>query len=93
MQSPTKTHLPLSRSTRIIDCSKVAHDVLGRDRLSRSALAADDDGLIALILRHAAVGVFGDGEEMRLELAFPSTGIHLHVGRRVERDLCVLLRS
>jgi hypothetical protein len=50
-------------------------------------LATDDDGLIALIGHHTPVGVLGDGEEMRFELAFAATGVHLHVGRRVERNL------
>lgn len=38
------------------------------DKARHAPLSADDDGLVPLVAYHASVGIFSDGEEVRLEL-------------------------
>lgn len=48
------------------------------DRLVPSGLSPSSD--------HAAVGILGDSEQMRFELALPPTGVSLDDGGRVDRE-------
>lgn len=72
---------------RILDCSKVSHNVLGRDRLASSRLSRDDDGLVLFVSDHTSIGVFGNGKEMGLELTSTLARICLDDLRAVQIEL------